>query len=79
MRLNPIRANMNELVISPTRKILFSYSTPVCGYDKEGAFRTSTYFSRTTTTHINQYLLGKDNGRVVTQEYIESLLEIQEV
>ena len=79
MRLNPIRANMNELVITHTRKILFSYSTPVAGYDEEGAFRTEEFFSRTTTSHINQYLLDKDNGRVVPQEYIESLLEISEV
>ncbi len=70
---------MNELVITPTRRILFSYSTGVAGYDEEGAFKTSTYFSRTTTAHINQYLLGKDNGRVVPQEYIESLLKIPEV
>ena len=56
--------------------ILFSYSTPVAGWDDKGAFRTNKHYSATTTKHINKYLGGKDIGRKVDQEYIDSLFKI---
>jgi hypothetical protein len=73
MKLNPIKSNMTELEVNGN-SILFSYKTPVAGYDDHGAFRTSEWYSMTTTKHINQYLGGKDVGRVVEQSYIEGLL-----
>lgn len=73
MKLNPIKSNMTELEVNGN-SILFSYKTPVAGYDDKGAFRTSEWFSMTTTKHINQYLGGKDVGRVVEQSYIEGLV-----
>jgi hypothetical protein len=72
MRLIPIGSNMTQLSINGT-SILFSYSTPVAGYDRDGAFRTGEWYSSTTTRHINKYL-GKGNGREVTQDYIDSLV-----
>ena len=54
----------------------FSYQTPVAGYDDQGAFRTDTKYSVTTSRQINQYLGGKDVGRTVTQDYINSLVEV---
>jgi hypothetical protein len=72
MRLTPQGSNMTELYINGTT-ILFSYSTPVAGYDRQGAFRTGEWYSSTTTRHINKYL-GKGNGREVTQDYIDSLV-----
>jgi len=72
MRLTPQGSNMTELYINGTT-ILFSYSTPVAGYDRDGAFRTGAWYSSTTTRHINKYL-GKGNGREVTQDYIDSLV-----
>ncbi len=72
MRLTPKGSNMTELYINGTT-ILFSYSTPVAGYDRQGAFRTGEWYSSTTTRHINKYL-GKGNGREVTQDYIDSLV-----
>jgi len=73
MKLNPIRANMNELILNRDTAILFSYQTPVAGWDEQGAFRTGSKYSQTTTRHINEYLGGKDIGRVVPQEYINRL------
>jgi len=73
MKINPIKSNMTELEVNGN-SILFSYKTPVAGYDDKGAFRTSEWFSMTTTKHINQYLGGKDVGRVVEQSYIEGLV-----
>lgn len=79
MRIRSIKANMNELVIDRDTAILFSYDTPVAGWDEQGAFRTDRYYSKTTTKHINQYLGGKDIGRVVPQQYIEELNYIMTV
>ena len=57
-------------------EILFSYETPVAGYDEYGAFKTDKWFSSTTTKHINKYF--KANGytskeaREISQDEIES-------
>ena len=39
MKLNPVGSNMNEVEIGG-KSILFSYKTPVAGYDDLGAFRS---------------------------------------
>ena len=75
MKLNPIKSNMNEMILNKNITVLFSYKTPVAGWDEKGAFRTDKKYSKTTTKHINEYLGGKDIGRVVSQEYIESLTD----
>ena len=73
MKLNPVGSNMNEVEVNG-KSILFSYKTPVAGYDDQGAFRTEDFFSVTTSKHINKYLGGKDVGRKVEQTYIEGLV-----
>ena len=73
MKLNPVGSNMNEVEVNG-KSILFSYKTPVAGYDDDGAFRTDEFFSVTTSKHINKYLGGKDVGRKVEQTYIEGLV-----
>ena len=74
MKLRQVKSNVTELTIGDTT-IMFSYQTPVAGYDDQGAFRTDQYYSVTTSRQINQYLGGKDVGRTVSQEYINSLME----
>ena len=74
MKLKPIGSNMTELNINGI-SVLFSYSTPVAGWDDSGAFRTGKYCSATTTKHINKYLGGKDIGRKVDQDYIDSIVK----
>ena len=73
MKLNPVGSNMNEIEVDG-KSILFSYKTPVAGWDDEGAFRSEDFFSVTTFKHINKYLGGKDIGRKVPQSYIEGLV-----
>ena len=75
MKLRQVKSNVTELTIGDTT-IMFSYQTPVAGYDDQGAFRTDQYYSVTTTRQINQYLGGKDVGRTVSQDYINSLVEV---
>jgi hypothetical protein len=62
MKLTPIKANMNEVEIG-TKKVLFSYKTPVAYLDIEtGKFhRTSKKWSQTTTKHINQWYVQLTN------------------
>ena len=71
MKLKQIASNMTELQIGDIT-MLFSYSTPVAGYDDGGAFRTTERYSVTTTKHINKYL-GKGVGREISQDHIDSL------
>ena len=73
MKLNPVGSNMNVVEVNG-KSVLFSYKTPVAGYDDQGAFRSEDWFSMTTTKHINKYLGGKDVGRKVSQSYIEGLV-----
>lgn len=73
MKLKSIGSNMTELNINGV-SVLFSYSTPVAGWDDKGAFRTSKHYSTTTSRHINKYLGGKDIGRKVDQDYIQSIV-----
>ena len=75
LKLKPLKTNMTELVIDDTT-IMFSYQTPVAGFDDLGAFRTDTKYSVTTSRHINEYLGGKDIGRVVPQGLIEQAVAL---
>ena len=57
MKLTPIAANRNIISYNNGNEVFFSYSTPVAGYCTElGYIRTKTYYSQTTSRHINKYL-----------------------
>ena len=60
-------------------KVLYSYETPVAGYDVNGAFRTNTKYSVTTSRHINKYLGGRDVGRMVTQQFINNSVNTKDI
>tara|TARA_X000001388_G_scaffold3197_1_gene2285 strand:+ start:615 stop:839 length:225 start_codon:yes stop_codon:yes gene_type:complete len=74
MKIKNIGSNMTELNLNGI-SVLFSYETPVAGWDNEGAFRTDEKFSATTSKHINKYLGGKDVGRTIPQLEIEKLVK----
>ena len=69
---------MTELAVN-NASILFSYETPVAGWDDEGAFESETKYSVTTSKHITKYFGGKERrqqvARVVPQHFINSLVE----
>ena len=71
MKIKTIGSNMKELETGKV-SIMFSYETPVAGWDDEGAFKTATHYSATTTRHINKYLDGAP-ARSVDQSHINSL------
>ena len=72
MKLKQIAANVTELTINDT-SVMFSYETPVAGWNDNGAFRTNEKFSVTTTKHINKYLAGA-SANIVPQKWIESIV-----
>jgi len=80
MKLTPIAANRNIISYNNGNEVFFSYSTPVAGYSTElGYIRTKTYYSQTTSRHINKYLDIKNNGLdshfiSVDQEVIDNLV-----
>lgn len=59
MKIKNLGANKTELRLEDGTLVFFSYSTPVAACLASGGFiRTSEYYSRTTTKHINAWLGG---------------------
>ena len=80
MKLTPIAANRNIISYNNGNEVFFSYSTPVAGYCTElGYIRTKTYYSQTTSRHINKYEQSRYQGldahfASVDQEVIDNLV-----
>ncbi len=70
MKIKQTGNNMTELETKDGKSILFSYQTPVAGWDDKGAFKTAKYWSKTTTKHINKYLDGAE-AREISQREID--------
>ena len=75
MKLTPIAANRNIISYNNGNEVFFSYSTPVAGYSTElGYVKSETWYSSTTTRHVNKYLDNITNVKVITQDKLEELL-----
>ena len=62
MILRQFGSNQTEITFNNGTSIFFSYETPVAGHTLlDGYFKTDTYYSRTTSKHINQYLKHADS------------------
>ena len=62
MKLTPIAANQTEVSYNNGTQVFFSYRTPVAAYLPErGYVRTATYWSKTTSRHINKWLQNVNN------------------
>jgi hypothetical protein len=74
MELKPIKANMTELTLNTGVKILFSYQTPVAAYSASSGWftKTSKFWSKTTSRHINQWLNGNE-AVLNPQEFFDNL------
>ena len=59
-------------------QVLISYTTPVAAYlpqgDGSGYVRTETYYSKTTSRHINSWLEGV-NTENVAQSVLDNLIK----
>jgi hypothetical protein len=72
MELNPIQANMTEVILNDNRVILFSYKTPVACRISDRVYRTNKRWSNTTTRHINKWLAGTP-AEPQDQEFFDNL------
>ena len=71
--------NYTVVEINDKLEILFSYKTPVAGYQQgiggvARYFKTNKKWSRTTSRHINKYLKGITVFRIMPQEQIDKLV-----
>ena len=61
MQLTPIAANQTSVSFNDGTEVFFSYKTPVAAYlPEKGYVKTDTFYSVTTSRHINKYLPTKD-------------------
>jgi hypothetical protein len=78
MNLKPLAANMTEITVNKSLKVLFSYKTPVACMWTNGDvyeyFRTAKKWSNTTTRHINKWLNGNP-AKFQDQEYFDSVVK----
>ena len=74
MILRQVGSNQTELSFNNGTTLFFSYETPVAGFTPSlGHFKTETYYSRTTSKHINQYFTHVDKVNIVTDDVIVAL------
>ena len=67
MILRQLGSNQTELSLNNGDSIFFSYETPVAGFTRSiGYFKTSTWYSSTTTRHINKYFKHIDSNNITT-------------
>lgn len=77
MRLQQFGPNQTILHVR-NAEIFFSYETPVAAFiPGRGYVRTDSYYSRTTSKHIDQYLRFR-TAETVPQSFLDSLLEEKE-
>jgi hypothetical protein len=71
MNLTPLGANQTEIKVGDTL-VLFSYKTPVAAYFAGAFYKTSHFWSVTTSKHINKWL---DGAKVeeMPQEWFDKL------
>ena len=74
MKLTPIAKNQNIVSYNDGTEVFFSYETPVAGFHEAlGYVKSATWYSSTTTRHINKYLGVITIVDEVPQEIINSL------
>lgn len=77
MKLRQLGSNKTELTLNDGRKVLFSYETPVAYTEltPEGRmfYKTSTFYSVTTSKHINSWL-PKDQAVEVDQSILDEMV-----
>ncbi len=57
-------------------KILYSYETPVAGWNKViGWFKTDKHYSQTTKRHLNKYLGGLKDVTVLSYKTISEMAD----
>ena len=73
MKLTPIAANQTSVSFNDGTEDFYRYATPVAAYlPEKGYVKTDTFYSVTTSRHINKYLPTKDVP-TVSEEFLVQL------
>ena len=78
MLVKNIGSNMTEIFLtkgSESASILVSYETPVAALVGGKFYKTRSYYSKTTTSHINKWLDGRE-AQERSQSFFNSLLSM---
>lgn len=74
MKLIPRGNNQNEVEISDTVTVFFSYKTPVAAHvSGRGYLKTDKFWSKTTSRHINKWIDG--TSTTVPQAELDNLAQ----
>jgi len=73
MKLERLGTSKSLLTLSSGSKIFYSYNTPVVAEIAGEFYKTSEYYSRTTSKHITQYLNGR-YAHPVEQSFINQIV-----
>ena len=75
MKLKRLGRKQVLLTTNHGYQILYSYDKPVAGFSpKIGLFKHTKFFSQTTSTHIDDFIKGRDCVEM-TSEDIEHMFE----
>ena len=77
MNLKDLGSHQTEIEKSNGVTVFFSYNTPVAAHiPGKGFVKTSEFYSKTTSKHINQWLKanGSGNAETVDQDFINNLV-----
>lgn len=76
LKVRPIKSNQTEIE-TDRFIVLVSYETPVACFDKSTRkyFRTEKKWSVTTSKHINQWLGEVSGCEIVSQDFLDKLLD----
>jgi len=80
MLVKNIGSNMTEIFLtkgSESASILVSYETPVAALVGGKFYKTRSYYSKTTTSHINKWLDGRE-AQERSQSFFNSLLSMSD-
>ena len=74
MKVTPIGLNQTEVSLKNGTVVLFSYGTPVAALYEGNYFKTSYKWSKTTSAHINHWLVLKcARAEKIAQEFFTEL------
>lgn len=74
MKIKIVGLNQIIVMFSDMSEVFYSYNTPVCLYVPDhGYYKTSAYYSQTTSKHINAYL-GSNPYKTIPANWLNALL-----
>ena len=75
MSITRVRTTNATIHVFKDVTVLYSYATPVAAKDRHGTYRTSSWYSVTTTRHINEWLKREPMVKEMPQSFFDNLVD----